>query len=129
MTFAHRLTVRFSDCDMYGHVNNATYLTFLECARVQLLREVELPLEELIASGLFLVIVGIEIQYKEAAKMGDLLEVATTPLEMTRIGGVFLQEVKRDEVLIAAAKVKWVCVDESGKPARLPEKLQLMKKT
>jgi len=30
---ALRLTVRFSDCDPLGHVNNATYSTYLEQAR------------------------------------------------------------------------------------------------
>ena len=28
--FAHRLDVRFRDCDALGHVNNAVYLTYLE---------------------------------------------------------------------------------------------------
>ena len=32
----HRLTVRFSDCDLLGHVNNARYLTYLEEARIAL---------------------------------------------------------------------------------------------
>ena len=32
-TFRHRLQVRFSDCDLLGHVNHAVYLTYFEQAR------------------------------------------------------------------------------------------------
>ena len=33
--FHHRLTVRFSDCDLLGHVNNAVYLTYFEECRLE----------------------------------------------------------------------------------------------
>jgi acyl-CoA thioester hydrolase len=32
--FCHTVEVRFADVDMFGHVNNATYLTYVESARV-----------------------------------------------------------------------------------------------
>ena len=32
--FCHTESVRFADCDMFDHVNNATYLTYVESARV-----------------------------------------------------------------------------------------------
>jgi len=126
MEFTHTLRVRFSDCDMYGHVNNATYLTYMECARVQLLREIEMPLEELMGSGRFLIIVGVDIRYKGSARMGDALTVRTTPLKIGLTGGTFLQEIYRDQELLTSAHVKWVCVDEAGRPIRLPQKLRLL---
>lgn len=33
MPYNHSLTVRFRDCDMFQHVNNAVYLTYMEEAR------------------------------------------------------------------------------------------------
>jgi acyl-CoA thioester hydrolase len=32
--FSHRVEIRFADVDMFGHVNNAKYLTYIESARV-----------------------------------------------------------------------------------------------
>jgi acyl-CoA thioester hydrolase len=32
--YCHTETVRFADCDMFDHMNNAVYLTFVESARV-----------------------------------------------------------------------------------------------
>jgi hypothetical protein len=34
LTFVHRETVRFDDCDPLGHLDDATYSTFLERARL-----------------------------------------------------------------------------------------------
>jgi acyl-CoA thioester hydrolase len=31
--FRHQLQARFSDCDLFGHVNNAVYFTYMEEAR------------------------------------------------------------------------------------------------
>jgi acyl-CoA thioester hydrolase len=33
-SFYHTIEVRFRDIDMFGHVNNAAYLTYMESARV-----------------------------------------------------------------------------------------------
>src|SRR3981189_1455560 len=37
--FHHRLQVRFRDCDLFGHVNNAVYFTYMEEARWAYWRE------------------------------------------------------------------------------------------
>ena len=34
VTFVHKETVRFNDCDPMGHLNNATFSTYLEQARL-----------------------------------------------------------------------------------------------
>ena len=37
--FQHRLQTRFRDCDLFGHVNNAVYFTYMEEARWAYWRE------------------------------------------------------------------------------------------
>ena len=123
MTHRYELKVRFSECDMYGHVNNATYLSYLEHARVQLLEDISLALNTLTKQGLFLYIVKVTIEYKRPASLGDRLEVATCHLKRTRTGGTFRQTVYRDGQIIADAEVKWVCVDREGRPTRPPKQL------
>jgi acyl-CoA thioester hydrolase len=61
-----RMIVRFRDCDPYGHVNNAVYLTYLENSRFALWK----------AQGMQGVILArVEADYKAQAKYGDELEV------------------------------------------------------
>ena len=38
--FHHRLQARFRDCDLFGHVNNAVYFTYMEEARWAYWREI-----------------------------------------------------------------------------------------
>lgn len=61
-----RLIVSFRDCDPYGHVNNAVYLTYLESARFAMWR----------AQGVEGVILArAEVDYRAQATYGDELEV------------------------------------------------------
>lgn len=61
-----RLVVRFRDCDPYGHVNNAVYLTYLENARFALWRAQQV-------NGVILA--RAEADYLAQATYGDELEV------------------------------------------------------
>ena len=57
MEFTYDLTVRFNECDLYGHVNHAVYLHYLESARVGLFKKINLPLLELKESGFLFYVV------------------------------------------------------------------------
>lgn len=61
-----RLTVRFRDCDPYGHVNNAVYLTYLENARFALWKAQDIR---------GVILARAEVDYRAQAKYGDVLEV------------------------------------------------------
>lgn len=61
-----RLTVRFRDCDPYGHVNNAVYLTYLENARFALWRAQDVK---------GVILARAEVDYLAQATYGDELEV------------------------------------------------------
>ena len=71
--FKTRLTVRTYECDLYGHVNNANFLNYLEHARVQLLKELGFTLQSLQEMGIVLFVVKVDIEYKFPAFPGDEL--------------------------------------------------------
>jgi acyl-CoA thioester hydrolase len=114
------LIVRSYECDSYGHVNNATYLNYLELARHEYLRDNGISLPDLRAGGNALLVARIDIQYRRPALTDDRLAIRTRPLRKTRIGGILEQAVLRGEELVAQAEVTWVCVDSRGRPTRLP---------
>lgn len=62
----HRLAVRFRDCDPYGHVNNAVYLTYLENARFALWKAQAMR---------GVILARAEVDYRAQATYGDELEV------------------------------------------------------
>ena len=79
-----RLTVRFRDCDPYGHVNKAVYLTYLENSRFALWK----------AQGVRGVILArAEVDYLAQARYGDVLEVRVKLEGLGRSSFRYLYEV------------------------------------
>jgi acyl-CoA thioester hydrolase len=115
-----RLVVRSYECDMYGHVNNAVYLNYLELARHAYLRDNGVVVQDLHAAGHGLLIARLAIDYRRPAVMDDELLVSTRPVRKGRVGGVLAQRITRAGELVAEAEVTWVCVDARGRPSRLP---------
>ena len=75
--FKHKISikVRFSDLDAMGHVNNATYLSYLEEARLAYYNQV---LKRDTDNLDFNAVIGrIEIDYLSQIKLGDRVEIYT----------------------------------------------------
>jgi thioesterase III len=70
------IKVRGYHADLYGHVNNARYLEFLEEGRWNHF-ESTVDYEEFKSYGWAFVIVNININYRKPAVPGDTLEVRT----------------------------------------------------
>ena len=112
-------------CDLYGHVNNARYLEFLEAARWEMLSGV-LDLEEWHERGRRFVIVRIDISYRAAATLGDRLRVESWGGEIGRTSARVHQRILRpaDGRVVAEAEITYVILDaDRGRPLRLDGEL------
>jgi len=124
---AHRFPVRvyYEDTDAAGIVYYANYLKFAERARSEWLREIGGDeAKALRASGLLFVVRRCEVEYLQAARLDDLLEVVT---RVTGFAGATLdleQIVRRDEVELVTMNVTRACLNAAGRPARLPTALR-----
>ena len=76
MSHAITIKVRGYHLDLYRHVNNARYLEFLEEARWSFL-ESRGSIESLEKSGHTFAVVNININYRRAAYMGEVLQITT----------------------------------------------------
>jgi acyl-CoA thioester hydrolase len=88
--FAHRLTVRFRDCDMMGHANHAVYFTYMEECRFALWRRLGggtgLP-------GAGTIVVHAECDYRAPCFVHDELEVRLTIGDIGRSSFAFQYEI------------------------------------
>lgn len=110
------IIVRGYHVDIYGHVNNARYLEFLEEGRWSLL-EANIDLQNWAARGLVFMVVNINVNYRKAVGPGERL-VVTTYLEKLRTrSAVFKQEirVKESGEIAADALVTFVVAGKDGK--------------
>lgn len=128
MAHTTEIKVRGYHLDLYGHVNNARYLEFLEEARWGY-TEASGQLGGFMASGLAFVIVNININYRRPALIGETLHIETA---MKHIGGksaVIHQVVKLGdtETIIADADVTFVIYDaKSGGAVPIEGELRQM---
>ena len=113
--FKHKIKIkiRFSDLDAMRHVNNATYLSYLEEARIAYFKDVlNLPKNDLDFGA---VVARIEMDYLQPLILGEEIEVLT---RVSRLGNkssdvenLILVERKGEKIIAAAALTKLVSYD------------------
>lgn len=104
------ITVRGYHLDLYGHVNNARYLEFLEEARWRMVEKGS-SLEAWRRRGLAFVIVKIAINYRRGAVLDDVLTIESSLARLGGRSGVIRQEVTRGGEMVADADVTFVIMD------------------
>lgn len=110
--------VRFQDLDVAGHVNNAVYVTYLEEARVDYLKDVlNVELDELNA-----VVANLEINYRRPIQeLGDVT-VAVRTLEPGTSSVPMEYEIRVGDEVVATAETVMVTVDyETGETYPVPD--------
>jgi acyl-CoA thioester hydrolase len=134
--FSHRLEVRFRDCDAMGHVNNAVYLTYLEQTRFHHWRAAGIA-KEAIASRASpgasvgedvagVIVARVEIDYRRAAKFGDVLRIDVGVAAIGRTSFTYEYEIlDQYDALIATATTVIVRFDyAAGRPVPISEELK-----
>jgi len=114
----HRVTVRFGDCDLLGHVNNAKYLTYIESARIDLWRAQlgflrSHVIDEHGKRGHGFILARAEVDFRAQSRYGDTLEVRLGLGAFGRSSLTYDYDVVRvgDEALVATAKTVQVWFD------------------
>ncbi|MGL4603806.1 MAG: acyl-CoA thioesterase [Iodobacter sp.] len=122
MALATEIKVRGYHLDLYGHVNNARYLEFLEEARWALVDESG-GLEWFTQERLALVISRVDIRYKRPATMGDVLKIETHMASLGEKEGIIHQRIVRadNDKLVAEADVTFAVIHAKTPGAMLLE--------
>jgi len=110
-----------ADIDFMGHVNNASYLKWVQDAVLSHWRHLAPP--EAVASHLW-VALKHEITYRKPAFLDDAV-IATVILERVQGASAFYETIiKRGEEVLAEVKSRWCCLDATThRPARLAQSL------
>lgn len=123
----HRLPVRvyYEDTDFTGVVYYANYLKFFERGRTDALRCLGVHHGELLDADtpLGFAVRKITVEYERPARIDDALMVETQFIAAKGARFEILQQIHKNEHLIAKAQVEAVCIDLSGRPKRLPANL------
>ncbi|MFF2530932.1 thioesterase family protein [Brevibacillus sp. DP1.3A] len=126
MAHRYHLTVRSTDIDVIGHVNNAKYLEYMEWARFEWIWEQGFTLDELRRRAIMPVVVNININYRKELKMREEVTAITTVVKVGEKSFVIRQELyNAADVLVADADVTMVMIDANTRQSiSLPVELK-----
>lgn len=121
------MRVYYQDTDAGGVVFHATYLDFLERARMEWMRSRGFDTRELASRfRLVFIVRQLEIAYMKPALLDDLVSVSAAVEKMGRAQLTFAQEVRRDGETLVRAAVNVACVGAHDlKPVPFPEKIRM----
>jgi acyl-CoA thioester hydrolase len=116
---SYPIHVRFSDVDVYGHVNNVKYFEYFQEARIRLMVEQG----RRVGDGYHLVVAQTDVDYKRPILFrAEPYDCRTWVAQVGRTSAVFESVVRDGDQVLARARVVGVFVDnQTGRPAPIPQ--------
>ena len=116
------LTVYPDECDAFGHLNQASFLSLFERARWEMLARGP-GMDVFSRAGTWPAVRRTVIDYHAAAYPGDVLGFDQTLTHRGRTSFTMRQTARRlrDDELIATAEFVFVCVNAEGRPVPIPD--------
>lgn len=115
--FSIELSVRDYECDLQGVVNNAVYMNYLEHARHEFIKTLNIDFADLHSKGIDPMVVRAEIDYKAALSSGDQFIITVTMQPQGKMRLLFDQEIRKkdSEQKVATARIT-AAVLKNGRP-------------
>jgi acyl-CoA thioester hydrolase len=118
--FRHRIRVRFAETDAMGIVHHSNYLLYLEETRVEYLRALGHPYDELRADGVDYAVLESFVQYRQPLRFDDQLDVHLVMSAATRATFQMAYLLTVGGEVRATAVTAHGAVSPAGRPVRLP---------
>jgi YbgC/YbaW family acyl-CoA thioester hydrolase len=112
-TFYTDIAIRITDLNYGGHVGNDSFLSLMQEARQQYLKQ--FGYGELDFAGYGLIIADVAIEYKKELNYGDTVRISVAAADFDKLGFdlFYMLEIIRPQENIIAAKAKtgMICYD------------------
>lgn len=120
MTFRTTIRVRYAETDQMGVAHHANYPVWFELGRSDLMRALGFSYSEVEARGYYLMLSGLEVQYRRAALYDEELVLETTIREARSRKLVFAYRLLRGEEVLATGTTTHVPTDKTYRIASVP---------
>lgn len=118
--------VYYEDTDMGGVVYHANYLRYIERARSDWVRNLGNDQNAMREAGIIWVVRRVEADYLASARFDDELLVETEVVAVSGVRLTMAQLIRRGETEVFRATVTAVCVNQDGRPIRLPAEIRAL---
>ena len=108
--------VRFGETDLMGVVHHASYLSYMEVARIEWLRRRGITYADWAAHGMHLPVVEVSLKYRAPARFDEELDVEVTLAEVGAASVRFDYRITKrlDSVACTEGSTRLACVDGRG---------------
>ena len=121
----HFLDVRYYETDQMGIVHHSNYIRYFECGRNAMLKEMDMPMEKIEASGVMMAVVAVDAKYKVPARLGDTLRIVSI-IDAPPTAKVLVKTeiYNQNDQLVCTGSVTLGFIDAvTRRPVRCPEAL------
>jgi acyl-CoA thioester hydrolase len=122
---SHTITIvpRYCETDQAGIVHHSVFPIYFELGRTELLRANGLAYKDLEKAGFYMVVAELHVKYRRPAYYDEKLELTTECTKVTAAKIEHSYKLIRPEtgLLLAEGSSILACVDEDGKPHRVPD--------
>ncbi len=107
-----------------GVVYHANYVVWMEVGRVEAMRAAGVDYAQMEREGVMVAVVGVEVDYRAAARYDDLVEITARVTEVQSRKMRIEYEIRRaaDGVVLATGATRHLFVSKELRPVRCPEK-------
>lgn len=121
-----QIRIYYEDTDCGGVVYYANYLKYFERGRTELLRDLGVPLPELIEKGFAFVVRRAEADYLSPCRYDDLLTVETRISAVSRVTITFEHAIKKNgsDAYAVRGIAVLALVGKDGRPAAIPPEVK-----
>lgn len=118
--------IYYEDTDVGGIVYHANYLKYTERGRTEYLRSLGFSNSEMLkTNNVGVVVRHLDIDYKNSAKLDDLITVTSEITQINNASFTMKQNILKNSLTLVTMIVKLACIDiDSGKPVRIPSILK-----
>ena len=120
-SFSHDIRIRFAETDAQGIAHHASFVVWLEEARVAYLAAYAGGYRSIQARGVEALTTGVEVRYERAATFDDVLTIWTRCATIRGARFSYAYVVCRGDEIVATATTDHATVDrETHRPVRVP---------
>jgi acyl-CoA thioester hydrolase len=120
--FTHQVRVRFAETDAQGIAHHASFVVWLEVARVAYLAAFAGGYRAIRERGIEALTTGVHLEYERAAVFDDVLDIGVRCDDLRGARFRFDYQVDRDGVRVAHGWTAHATVDAATRrPTRVPE--------
>jgi acyl-CoA thioester hydrolase len=119
-----QIRVRYAETDQMGVVYHANYVVWMEVGRVEAMRSAGLNYSEMEKEGVMVAVLGVEVDYRAAARYDDLVDVTAKVVEVQSRKMRIEYEIHRagDRQLLATGATRHLFINKDMRPVRCPDK-------